>query len=60
LSFIARCAGGIIPNQSTAAQFGLSFLAPSRLHRAKWPGRFDPRSFLNVFPSLGPFGRVLL
>jgi hypothetical protein len=25
LSFIARCAGGIIPNQSTAAQFGLSF-----------------------------------
>src|SRR3978361_594793 len=23
-------------------------LAPSRLHRAKWLKRFDPRSFLNV------------
>jgi ornithine decarboxylase len=34
LSFIARCAGGILPNQSTAAQFGLSFFGcvapPSR------------------------------
>src|SRR3984893_18146547 len=47
---------GIIPNQSTAAQFGLSFLAPSRLHRAKWPERFDPRSFLDVSRRWGRLG----
>src|ERR1700730_14045889 len=38
---------GSLPNQSTAAQFGLSFLAPSRLHRVTWPSCLEPRSFLN-------------
>src|SRR4029077_8666306 len=42
------------PNQSTAAQSGLSLLASLRLHRAMRPERSYPTSRLSGSPSLGP------
>src|SRR5258708_6022374 len=46
---------GNSPNQSTAAQSGLSLLASLRLHRAMWPERSYPTSRPRGSPSLGPW-----